>query len=283
MNTPATLLPLCILAACSTSVAQPVIPNDFEAIGNFGPIFSYFGGVQSFGVAPSAETVHSGQSLRCWANFRHDNLFRVAGFAVGTLGATRASGQLASPPDASVFSITIAAPRPPAPETYTAGQLRLIVTLREDDNGDGVIDALEDDDEWEHAAPIQPGTRVYNLPLADFIDTDPFVGDGVRNFGTTGVMDCVLAFETRTTYPGGIIETPRELWIDHAGLYSSPQSLPTVCTADMDGTGNVTLDDLFIYLDRWFTNAPTADLNDDGTVSLQDLFDYVNVWFTPCA
>lgn len=282
MKRTTTILPLCIMAACSTAGAQPVIPNEFETTGNFGPMFSYFGGVQSFGAAPSAELIHSGQSLRCWANFRRDNLFRVAGFAVGTLGATRSSGQLAAPADATVFSITIAAPRPPAPETYTPGQLRLIVTLREDDNGDGVIDALEDDDEWEYAAPIQPGTNVYNIPLADFIDTDPFVGNGARNFGTTGVMDCVLVFETRTTYPGGIIESPRELWIDHAGLYSSPQSLPAVCAADMDGTGTVTLDDLFIYLDRWYTNAPSADLNRDGSVTLQDIFDYVNAWFTPC-
>ncbi|MCC6320617.1 MAG: DUF1292 domain-containing protein [Phycisphaerales bacterium] len=278
------LASVCLVACTSAALAQPVIPNDFELNGGeFGPLFSYFGGVQTFGAEPSTTTIHTGRSLRCWANFRHDSLFRVAGFAVGTLGVTRSSGALGFPTDASVFSITIAAPRPAAPEVYVSGQLRLIVTLREDDNGDGIIDTIEDDDEWETAGiPITTGTNVYNIPLAQFADTDPLAGDGVRNFSTTGLMACLLTFETRTAYPGGIVESPRELLIDHAGLFNSAQSLPARCPADTDRSGTVTLQDLFDYLTQWFAGATGADSNGDGAVVLQDLFDYLSLWFAPC-
>lgn len=279
-----------ILAAAMISpvaYAQSAIPHDFEAgQAPFGPLFSYFGGVQSFGIEPSTNTVFSGRSLRCWANFRHDNLFRVAGVGLGTLGLDRSSGMLGFPADASIFSIAVQSPPSTAPENYVSGQLQLIITLREDDDNDGVIDVTEADDEWDSPKVlILPGTNVYNIPLSQFTDTDPFVGNNIRNFGTTGRMACLITIETRTTYPGGIIETPRSIWIDHVGLYSTNQILPAVprpCPADFDRNGLITLQDIFDYLTAWFANTPAADFNTIGGTTLEDLFDFLSAWFAPC-
>lgn len=274
----------CAAAAMFTSAsasAQVMVPNEFEETGSaFAPLFAYFGGVASFGAEPSVTTIHSGRSLRCWANFRHDNIFRVAGFAIGTLGVTRASGAIGFGPAADTFSVTIRSPEAP----YTSGQLRMFVTLREDDDGDGVIDTIESDDQWEaDDIPVLPGTHVYNIPLNSFIDSDPFVGNNVQNFATTGTMALLLTFETRTTYPGGIIESPRSLLIDHVGLYTGNQSLPApACPGDFDGMNGVGLDDLFAYLNAWFASAPSADLNGIDGVTVQDLFGFLVRWFTPC-
>lgn len=273
------------LASTHASAQSAGIPHDFEAsTAPFQPLFSYFGGVQSFGVEQSATAAFSGNSLRCWANFRHDNIFRVAGFAVGTLGVNRTSGMFNFPPDASTFSITVRSPDAAAPAGYSAGQLQMVVTLREDDDGDGVIDIAESDDEWDSPyIAIQPGTAVYNIPLADFIDTDTLVGNNTQNFGTTGRIACLITFETRTTYPGGIIETPRELFIDHVGLFAAPQSLPApACPGDFNGQNGVTLQDLFDYLNAWFAGATDAEFDNAPGITLQDLFDFLTAWFSPC-
>lgn len=53
------------------------------------------------------------------------------------------------------------------------------------------------------------------------------------------------------------------------------------CVADVDGSGTVTVQDLFAYLNAWFAGDPQADLNDNG-VDVQDIFDFLNAWFAGC-
>lgn len=272
---------LTLVASASLTQAQVAIPNEFESSSSaYSPLFAYFGGVASFGTASSDTTIHSGRSLRCFANFRHDNIFRVAGFAIGTLGVSRTSGALAFSPVADTFSITIQSP--PAP--YVSGQLRLLVAIREDDDANGVIDTVEADDQWEYdSIPVQAGTQVYNIPLTQFVDSDPFAGNNVMNFTTTGMMGLVLTFESRTTHPGGIIETPQSLLIDHAGLYVGAQALPAPsCPADWNGENGVTVQDLFDFLFLWFAGDPRADIFGNDGVGLGDLFEFLIRWFTPC-
>lgn len=273
---------LAIAATASIGHAQVMIPNEFESEDSrYAPLFAYFGGVASFSTTLSDTTIHSGRSLQCTANFRHDNIFRVAGFAVGTLGVTRTGGALGFAAAADTFSVTIQSP--PAP--YVSGQLQLLVALREDDDGDGIIDTVENDDQWEaDGIAVLAGTHIYNIPLAQFVDADPFAGNNVRNFGTTGMMALLLTFETRTTYPGGIIETPQMLLVDHVGLFVGPQSLPTrMCGGDWNGVGGVTVQDLFDYLTDWFATDSRADIFNVGDgVTLSDLLDFLIRWFTPC-
>lgn len=54
------------------------------------------------------------------------------------------------------------------------------------------------------------------------------------------------------------------------------------CRADFDGVNNVTIDDLFLFLNAYFTGDPRADINQLGGVTIDDLFVFINLWFTGC-
>ena len=64
------------------------------------------------------------------------------------------------------------------------------------------------------------------------------------------------------------------------------------CPADINGVGGVTIDDLFIYINIYFSsctgqtgnpcNGLTADFNGVGGVTIDDLFLFINAYFTGC-
>jgi hypothetical protein len=205
------------MAIPAAVLAAPPLPNEFDDPAHaLDPLFAYFGGVVNWGTNPSGTTIHSGDSLEVWA-LLVDDIFNVAGFAVGTFGTTPPA--LDVPAGADTFSMTIEAP--------SEGQLSFAVTLREDDNGDGLIDANNFDDQWESPTILlEPGIHVYNIPLSMFADADADVGNNVQNFDTTTRVAYMLTFETRDAYPGGRIVGPVSFLIDHVGLYDGPQELP---------------------------------------------------------
>ena len=53
------------------------------------------------------------------------------------------------------------------------------------------------------------------------------------------------------------------------------------CTADFNGSGTVTTQDIFDFLAAWFAGSPTANIN-GGLLSVQDIFDYLAAWFAGC-
>ena len=280
-----------LTAACAAAMsgqcahAQTLLPGDFEP-GHpmLSKLYSYFGGVGSYSIEQSTQTCYFGQSAHALINFQHDAFFRSAGVGFGNYALT--GGMLSRAADASLFSITIDASGVPAGK-----QLALIVTIQEDDNGDGVIDTLGDDDSWKSVpVTLLPGVHVYNIGYGAFADVDPDVGNGVRNFNTAGVLGLVDEFQSKAAFPGGMIETPVNLYLDHLGLFANPQTIPAACPADVDGTGGVTVDDLFMFLEDWFAyfGLPAApagaigDFDQSGAVGVADLFDYLDAWFMPC-
>ncbi len=56
----------------------------------------------------------------------------------------------------------------------------------------------------------------------------------------------------------------------------------TLCPADFNRSGTVSVQDIFDFLAAYFTNDPCADFNRSGAVSVQDIFDYLSAYFTPC-
>lgn len=59
-------------------------------------------------------------------------------------------------------------------------------------------------------------------------------------------------------------------------------SAPPPCAADFDNSGSLSVNDLFVFLNRYFGNCPAADYNGDGGLSVQDIFDFLAGFFTGC-
>ena len=55
-----------------------------------------------------------------------------------------------------------------------------------------------------------------------------------------------------------------------------------VCRADFNADAVVSIDDLFLYFNAYFTGAQRADMNGVGGVTIDDLFLYINFYFTGC-
>jgi hypothetical protein len=62
---------------------------------------------------------------------------------------------------------------------------------------------------------------------------------------------------------------------------TDPASL-TVCPADYNCSGAVSVQDIFDFLAGYFTGDPAADFNHSGSVSVQDIFDYLAAYFAGC-
>ena len=54
------------------------------------------------------------------------------------------------------------------------------------------------------------------------------------------------------------------------------------CPADFNGVNGITIDDLFLYFNAYFSGHPSADFNGMGGVAIDDLFLFVTAWFTGC-
>lgn len=54
------------------------------------------------------------------------------------------------------------------------------------------------------------------------------------------------------------------------------------CKADYSADWTVSIDDLFLYLNGYFSSDARADINGVGGVTIDDLFLFLNLWFTGC-
>lgn len=97
--------------------------------------------------------------------------------------------------------------------------------------------------------------------------------------------------ELRSGPPG----TPSISWIsafgeDHAGeMYLCDyiggtiyKVSPNPCQGDFNDIGGVTVQDIFDFLDAWFSMASVADFNYSGIISVEDIFDFLDSWFQGC-
>ena len=54
------------------------------------------------------------------------------------------------------------------------------------------------------------------------------------------------------------------------------------CTADFNGSGAVTVQDIFDFLGAYFSADPNADVNSSGVITVQDIFDFLGLYFAGC-
>ncbi len=57
---------------------------------------------------------------------------------------------------------------------------------------------------------------------------------------------------------------------------------PAPCLADWNGSGAVSIQDIFDFLAAYFAGDAAADFNASGSVSVQDVFDYLAAYFVGC-
>jgi hypothetical protein len=54
------------------------------------------------------------------------------------------------------------------------------------------------------------------------------------------------------------------------------------CIPDYNGDGILNVNDIFDFLNGWFSNNTQADTNQDGVLNVQDIFDFLAAWFAGC-
>lgn len=89
--------------------------------------------------------------------------------------------------------------------------------------------------------------------------------------------------EAEVRLPGGV--TDGRVRISAVGNVFFAVSGPFAteyCRADINRSGEVTLEDLFAFLAAYFEHAGAGDFNGDEAVSVQDVFDFLVAYFAPC-
>lgn len=69
----------------------------------------------------------------------------------------------------------------------------------------------------------------------------------------------------------------------YGAVFVDDMSFKQGCPADFNGSGAVSVQDIFDFLSAYFQHLPSADFNGSGTVTVQDIFDFLSAYFTPCS
>ncbi len=110
--------------------------------------------------------------------------------------------------------------------------------------------------------------------------TPPPFGEVVSSFGTGPGWLNVSDNGQHVIFIANLLATvpPRP---NTAGTVSGA-FLVTICPADVNGSGTVTVQDIFDFLALYFVNDLRADYNLSGAISVQDIFDYLVDYFAGC-
>ena len=133
-------------------------------------------------------------------------------------------------------------------------------------------------------------TAGHTVPLAGFVDDGAHPHTAVQGVFANAVMAAL-----NTGWNAGYAMFSDQEILSHAGLtYGGTDTLGPQfgdytqfvrdyrCRADFNESGGVTIDDLFLYFNAWFTGDPSADMDGRGGVGIDDLFLFLDRWFTGC-
>jgi hypothetical protein len=54
------------------------------------------------------------------------------------------------------------------------------------------------------------------------------------------------------------------------------------CPADFDGSGTLSVSDIFAFINAWFLGQPSTDFDYSGALEVGDIFAFLNSWFSGC-
>ena len=117
------------------------------------------------------------------------------------------------------------------------------------------------------------GARAQTLPTYDIPWYTMDGGGGSSAGGDLALDGTIGQADAGGALTGGV-------WDAYSGFWH-PYNIP--CAIDFNGSGMVTMQDLFDFLSAFFAHSPTADFNASGQVTVQDLFDFLLAWFAGCA
>jgi hypothetical protein len=111
-----------------------------------------------------------------------------------------------------------------------------------------------------------------------FKDDAPLVDDGRITGATTDTLS--IARFSRADVASYSVRLHNPCGTDT----SLPAPITLRCIADFDGSGSASIDDLFIYLNAWFSTPadPRCDVDAAAGVSIDDLFVFIDIWFAGC-
>ncbi|HVU64597.1 MAG TPA: CRTAC1 family protein [Phycisphaerales bacterium] len=88
-----------------------------------------------------------------------------------------------------------------------------------------------------------------------------------------GLGSATAVTQLRIEWPDGSVTTRSSIGVDRTITVAA-------CPGDWNADGQVSVQDIFDYLNDWF--AGSADVNGSGTTTTQDIFDFLNGWFSGC-
>lgn len=97
-------------------------------------------------------------------------------------------------------------------------------------------------------------------------------------FAAVPVGNTLILSKGRSNFQDGVHDTPgyNDMYLAEPG--------PTIpdCAADIDLDGDADFNDIFGFLNLWFTQVRLADFNESGQIDINDVFSFLNAWFAGC-
>jgi hypothetical protein len=121
--------------------------------------------------------------------------------------------------------------------------------------------------------PLLNGEDAFNDPV--YFDASGYYGSTFSYNESANPWGSTAALKGFDTYKIG-------LFVDFAFTALTLASPATACPADFNGSGSVSVQDIFDFLAAYFGGDPQADVNASGAISVQDIFDFLAAYFVGC-
>lgn len=131
--------------------------------------------------------------------------------------------------------------------------------------------SIIDGSDWRPQGVITVGGNGRTLRVV--LGTDPGFASTMAPSGSIDVLG--IFDQEATPSPNGGTNGYRLIAI-------RPSDFTRACAADFDGQGGVSVQDIFTFLNAWFSGDIRADLDGAEGITVQDIFVFLGFWFTGC-